>query len=319
MNIAYLVFGRDHALKITKNFIRASDRVEIYYEIYEPENPVAHVHIIHGMAEHVGRYEEFASFLAQHGFVVSGHDQRGHGRTAKRNGTQGFFGEFDGFNRVVEDVDEVLKGVQSQIGQLPLILFGHSMGSFVARRYIQLHSDKISKAIISGTGGDPGIAGKAGLAFALAAARFSGKEAVNPMLGKLTFGSFIKPFKDEGSLFAWLSRDKEAVEKYEKDPMSGQPSTNQFYVDLFHGLSLIHKKVEVAKIRKDLPVLLISGAEDPVGDNGKGLFSTAKQYQEAGLTNVQLYLAEGGRHELLHETNKQQHFDTLVEWMRKDD
>ncbi|CEG22516.1 Phospholipase YtpA [Planococcus massiliensis] len=319
MNAVHLILGRGHALKITKNFIRASDRVEIYYEIYEPENPVAHVHIIHGMAEHFGRYEEFARFLANHGFVVSGHDQRGHGQTARRNGTQGFFADFDGFNRIVEDAGEVVKGVQSQIGELPFILFGHSMGSFVARRYIQLHSDEIAKAVISGTGGDPGVAGKAGLLYALAAAKFSGKEAVSPTLGKLTFGSFIKPFKDEGSLFAWLSRDKEAVEKYENDPMSGQPSTNQFYVDLFHGLSMIHKKAEIDKIRKDLPMLLISGAEDPVGDSGKGVFAAAKQYQEAGMTNVKLYLAEGGRHELLHETNKQQHFDTLVEWMGNND
>lgn len=307
------------SLEITKNFVRASDKMEIYYEIYEPENPTAHVHIIHGMAEHIGRYEEFARFLAKNGFAVSSHDQRGHGRTAERHGAYGFFADFDGFNRVVEDVEEVLKTVQPQIGELPLIIFGHSMGSFVARRYIQLHSGKISKVVVSGTGGDPGAAGKAGLLFALAAARFSGKRAVNPILGKLTFGSFNKPFKDEGSPFAWLSRDKEAVEKYESDPMCGRPSTNQFYVDLFQGLSLIHKKEEVEKMRKDLPVLLISGSEDPVGDNGKGLFSAAKQFQEAGMADVQLYLAEGGRHELLHETNKQQHFETIVEWMKKDD
>lgn len=306
-------------MKITKNFIRASDKHELYYEIYEPENPKAHVHIIHGMAEHIGRYEEFARFLAGNGFAVSGHDQRGHGRTAQRNGVQGFFAEQDGFNRVVEDVEEVLGKVQPQIGELPLTVFGHSMGSFVARRYIQLYSSKISRVVLSGTGGDPGTAGKAGLLYALAAAKFSGKDSISTTLGKLTFGSFIKPFKDEGSLFAWLSRDKEAVEKYEADPMSGQPSTNQFYVDLFHGLSLIHKKSEVEKIRKDLPVLLVSGSKDPVGDNGKGLFSTAKQFQEAGMTNVKLYLAEEGRHELLHETNKQQHFDTILEWMKKND
>jgi alpha-beta hydrolase superfamily lysophospholipase len=303
------------ALKITKNFIQATDKHELYYELYEPEAPIGHVHIIHGMAEHIGRYEEFARFLALNGLVVSGHDQRGHGRTAERNGIQGFFGEDKGFERVVDDVHEVIGAIQQRIGDLPLILFGHSMGAFVTRRYMQMHSDTISRVVISGSGGDPGAAGKAGLAAALMAAKTKGKDQTSALLGKLTFGSFMKQFKGEASTFAWLSRDKGAVAKYEADPMCGFPSTNQFYVDLFTGLALIHRKTEVAKIRKDLPVLLISGSNDPVGGNGEGIFKAAKQYEDAGMTDVLVYLAEDARHELLHEMDKEQHFETILEWM----
>ncbi|MDN7241210.1 alpha/beta hydrolase [Planococcus sp. N028] len=306
-------------MKVTRNFLEASDGHEIYYELYEAENPKGHVHLVHGMAEHIGRYEGFAQFLVSHGYTVSGHDQRGHGRTAERNGTLGFFGDDKGFDRVVEDVEEVIIAVQSQIGELPLVLFGHSMGSFVARRFMQLHSEDLSRVVLSGTGGNPGAAGKMGLVFAGAAAKRKGKTEVSPLLGKMTFGNFNKAFKKEESSFAWLSSDASEVAKYENDPWCGFPSTNQFYVDLFTGLGMIHKSAEVDKIRKDLPVLLISGAKDPVGGNGKGIFSSARQYTKAGLKDVTVFLAEEGRHELLNERDKHLHYQTIVGWLNKYD
>ncbi len=302
-------------MKITKNFLRASDNHEIYYEVYEPENPKAHIHIIHGMAEHIARYEEFTRHLTDNGFTVSAHDQRGHGRTVERNGTEGFFAEKNGFNRVVEDVSEVLAAVQQQIGELPLVLFGHSMGSFVGRRYIQLHSGKVSRALFSGTGGNPGIAGRMGILFAKANGKVNGKDEKSKALGSLVFGPFMKDFKDEDSAFAWLSSDASEVAKYEADPLCGFVSTNEFFADLFEGMLTIHKKEEVDKIRKDLPILLISGSEDPVGNKGKDLFAAARQYKNAGIQDVQVYLGEGGRHELLHEVEKKQYMKVMAEWM----
>ncbi|MCM3610871.1 lysophospholipase [Planococcus sp. MERTA32b] len=302
-------------MKITKNFIRTADKHEIYYEVYVPENPAAHVHIIHGMAEHIARYEEFIRFLTKRGFIVSGHDQRGHGRTAERNGVEGFFAEEDGFGQVVEDVDEVITEIQRQIDELPLVLLGHSMGSFVGRRYIQLHSDKVSRAVFSGTGGNPGFAGKLGILLATLNGRLNGKDEKSKAIGSLVFGPFLKEFKDEGSAFAWLSRDSSEVAKYEADPMSGFISTNQFFADLFKGMLLINKKEEIAKIRHDLPILLISGSKDPVGHNGKDLFAAAEQYTAAGIQEVQVYLGEEARHELLHEVDKLRYFNVLADWM----
>jgi alpha-beta hydrolase superfamily lysophospholipase len=306
-------------MKMTRNFLEASDGHKIYYELYEAENPKAHVHLIHGMAEHIGRYGEFARFLAVNGYTVSGHDQRGHGRTAEQSGTFGFFGDEKGFERVVADVQEVIRAVQGQVGELPLVLFGHSMGSFVARRYMQLHSRDLSRVVLSGTGGNPGAAGKIGLLFATSAAKRKGKTEASPVLGKLTFGSFNKAFKKEQSPFAWLSSDPVEVAKYERDPLCGFESTNQFYVDLFSGIALVHKPAEVDQIRKDLPVLLISGAKDPVGGNGKGIFSSAEQYAKAGMTDVMVFLAEDGRHELLNERDKFKHYETILEWLNKHD
>lgn len=306
-------------MKISRNFIEASDGHEIYCEMVCPTSPIGHVHIIHGMAEHIGRYEEFVLFLAAKGFAVSSHDQRGHGKTAHRGGTIGFFAPENGFERVVEDAKEVIDYAKGEFGELPLIVFGHSMGSFVARRFIQLYSDRISCVVLSGSGGNPGLSGKAGLAFASAAAKAQGATAISSALGKLTFGNFNKPFKSEESAFAWLSRDKSEVAKYESDPMCGAPSTNQFYIDLFTGLELIHRKAEVAKIRKDLPMLLISGSEDPVGGRGKGIFQAAEQYQKAGMSNVRVHLAEGARHELLNEIDKEVHYEIIADWMLEND
>lgn len=306
-------------MKITKSFVEMSDGHEIYCEMVLPPSPIGHVHVIHGMAEHIGRYEEFAFFLAAKGFAVSGHDQRGHGKTAQRNGTVGFFAEEDGFGRVVEDAKEIIDHARAEFGDLPLIVFGHSMGSFVARRFIQLYSGSISSAVLSGSGGNPGVSGKAGLVFAAAAAKAQGQTAISETLGKMTFGSFNKPFKNEGSAYAWLSREKSEVAKYEADPMCGAASTNQFYVDLFTGLDLIHRKAEVAKIRKDLPLLLISGSADPVGGNGKGIFQAAEQYRKAGMSNVRVHLAEGGRHELLNEIDKEVHYEIIADWMLEND
>lgn len=306
-------------MKITKNFIKASDKHEIYYEVYVPESPKAHVHIIHGMAEHIARYEEFIRYLTDRDFIVSGHDQRGHGRTAERNGVEGFFAEQNGFNRVVEDVSEVIAAVQQQIGKLPLVLFGHSMGSFVGRRFVQLHSDSVSRAVFSGTGGDPGLAGKLGIILALANGKLYGKDEKSKAIGSLVFGPFIKDYKEEDSVFAWLSSDSSEVAKYEADPMSGFVSTNQFFADLFKGMLLINKKEEILKIRKDMPILLISGADDPVGHKGKDLFTSAERLKKAGIQNVLVYLGEDARHELLHEVDKQRYFNVLADWMAAHD
>lgn len=302
-------------MQVSKDYMRVSDGHELYYERYEPPSPIGHVHIIHGMAEHIGRYTEFIEHLTSRGFIVSAHDQRGHGKTAERNGMLGYFADNDGFNQVVEDAHTVITEAQRATGKLPLIIFGHSLGSFVTRRYMQLYSEGVSRVVLSGTSGDPGAAGKVGLAIAHASVKIQGKKQTSKTLRLLTFGRFSKPFMEEGSSYAWLTRDKAEVAKYEADPLCGFESTNQFYVDLFSGISVINNMSEVKKIRKSLPVLLISGASDPVGNFGEGVFSTAKQFTEAGMTDVKVHLADKDRHELLNELNRHFYYELIGDWM----
>ncbi|AIY05817.1 alpha/beta fold family hydrolase [Planococcus sp. PAMC 21323] len=302
-------------MKVTKDYMRASDGHELYYECYEPTNPLGHVHIIHGMAEHIERYKEFAEYLVSRGFIVSAHDQRGHGKTAQQNGILGYFADDNGFEQVVEDLHSVIQKVQQKTEELPLVLFGHSMGSFVTRRYLQFHSDTVHRVVLSGTGGDPGVTGKLGKAVAIASAKIYGKQEPSEALGKLTFGNFNKSFEQEGSESAWLSRDKEMVARYEADPLCGFESTNQFYIDLFSGITTVNDPAEVARVRNDLPILLISGAMDPVGDNGKGVFNAAKQFTDAGVSKVKVYLAEDARHELLNEIGRHDYYDVIGDWV----
>ncbi len=304
-------------MEATSSFVQASDGHELYTSTHAAGNPKAHVHIIHGMAEHSGRYDRFIRSLVQEGYTVTAHDQRGHGKTAERNGMAGFFAEQDGFSRVVSDVEEVVQHLRRSIGELPLVVIGHSMGSFVARRYLQLYSDRVSCAVLSGTGGHPGIALAAGKLAARSFGRIKGKAEKNPFLGTLIFGSYNKSFLGEPSKFAWLSRNPDTVKGFETDPWCGFNMTSQFYVDLFDGLDVIHRPAEVARIRKSLPVLFISGSVDPVGAKGSGVFQAAGQFQQAGMDTVKIYMAEEARHEVLHELDAETSQKVMIDWINE--
>ena len=293
-----------------------SDGHHVHVVKYTSENPIAHVHILHGLAEHIGRYEEFASFLVSHGFSVSGHDHRGHGRTAEKNGQLGYYGDGEGFDRVVEDVREVLHLVYKE-ESLPLILLGHSMGSFVARRYMQKYSETLSKVILSGTMYSPGIMGDAGILLGKFQSKVHSPQTESPLLNSLAFGAFNKQVKNPETPFDWLPRDAEEVQKYIDDPLCGFIPTNKLYTDMFGGLKTIHKQQEIEKVRKDLPILLISGEVDPVGKNGKDVFKVAEGMKKAGMRNITVQLVEGARHEILKETNRQQTYEVMLNWMLK--
>ncbi|MDI2588475.1 alpha/beta hydrolase [Psychrobacillus sp. NEAU-3TGS] len=296
-----------------------SDGHLVHIVKYMPEEtPVLHVHLLHGMAEHIERYEEFAQFLVGKGFIVSGHDHRGHGKTAEKNGQLGFLAVQDGFERIVEDVREVLVHVREDIGDVPLVLFGHSMGSFVARRYMQKYSESLAKVVLSGTAFDPGIMGDIGTVIGKLASKKKTPQAESPLLNKLSFGGFNKQFQDAQTDFDWLSSDANEVKKYIDDPYCGFIPSNQFYIDLFHGLKIVHHKSELKNIRKDLPILLISGLEDPVGKSGKDIFKVAKGMTNIGMENVTVQLIENARHEILNEVNKQDTYQFILNWMLKD-
>ncbi|MEK4761465.1 alpha/beta hydrolase [Viridibacillus sp. FSL E2-0187] len=299
--------------------VRVSDGHRIAVTVYFPsEEPKGHIHILHGMAEHSGRYEGFANFLIEHGYVVSMHDHRGHGQTSAINESpKGYFADQQGFERVVSDVHEVLDFVRADQHLPPVILFGHSMGSFIARRYTELYSDTLSKAIFCGTGA-ASVTHQAGHVLAKSLAKLQGKTKESPLLDKLSFGNFNRSFSNTQTDFDWLSSDSSEVAKYLADEDCGFLATNQFYVDLTGGILTLSKEEEINKIRKDLPILLISGAEDPVGGFSKGIWKVAKSYQSCGLTNVTVQLFEGKRHEILNEVNRQEVYNKIIWWLEKE-
>lgn len=248
-----------------------TDGFAIHAFILQPTSePKGHIHLLHGMAEHIGRYVEFAHYLAGQGYIVTGHDHRGHGKTAELNGTLGHFADTGGFERIVQDVHEIVTALRTQYPTNRFILFGHSMGSFVARRYVQLHGDEVDLAIFSGTGGDPGVSRLAGQVLAYVHGKKNGFDQPNHFLNKLLFGSFNKSVQNPKTPFDWLANNPKAVAQYEADPACGFIPTTKFFADLFEGIGKVHATDEINTIPKDLPILLFSGIEIPWVIMGKG-------------------------------------------------
>ncbi|KGR91230.1 alpha/beta hydrolase [Ureibacillus massiliensis 4400831 = CIP 108448 = CCUG 49529] len=294
-----------------------SDHTRIYVRIYEPEHEViGRFHILHGMGEHGGRYDAFATMLCEQGYFVTMHDHRGHGKTAELNGKLGYFADENGFERVVEDVYDVIQNVRYDYKKVPIFIFGHSMGSFIARRFIQVYGEIVDGCILCGTGATTTMH-KVGNMLAKTMAKTKGKDVRGDLLNELSLGSFNKQFKNTKTAFDWLTSDEEEVQKYIDDPYCGFIPTNQFFADLTDGLIMINRIEENARIPKNLLILLISGSSDPVGNNGKGVYKVANQLKNAGAQNVIVYLFEEMRHEILNERNKQQVFDVVSRWLKK--
>ncbi|WP_440894686.1 alpha/beta hydrolase [Amphibacillus sp. Q70] len=297
-------------------WLTQSDGQDIYIRKWKAQKqiPLAIVQLAHGMAEHSGRYHEFAKFLVSHGFIVYANDHRGHGRTGEKMGTMGFLADKDGFERAVEDLKTINDQIHHTYPNLPVFMLGHSMGSFLVRRLIQRYSNAVDGVILSGTGAGKGLIGKLGRIMAKFEIKRLGAKSESPLMDKLSFGQFNKKFKDSES---WISSDPETVQIYQDDPYCGFISTAKFFEDLLSGIELIHKRTEIARIDQSLPFLLISGTADPVGNNGKGVKQVVKIYKRAGIQSIDLILYPNGRHEMLFETNRDQVMKDILSWLIK--
>ncbi len=305
-------------MEMVEQRVRMRDGHEVCVKTYMPAGDIAgHMHILHGMAEHSGRYDAFAREFAQLGYFISMHDHRGHGQTAEYNGELGFFAEQDGFSLIVEDAKEVIEYIRQQHELPELVLLGHSMGSFVARRYMQLYSHTVHKVILSGTG-CYALSHAAGYPLAKVLAGVQGKHAPSQLLNNMGFASYNKSVIQPDTAFDWLTRDAQAVQQYIEDPQCGFVASHQFFVDVMSGLRIISNRAEMARIRPDLPVLLISGTADPVGNYGHGVYKVARQLQKAGVENIKVYLFEEMRHEILNELNKKQVYEVIKRWLIND-
>ena len=296
-------------------WVSMSDHTEIFLKKwFNPDiKPKAIVQLSHGMVEHIQRYQDFAMFLRENNIFVYGNDHRGHGKTGDKQGQLGYFANENGFTKTANDLHEITKIIKSEYPETPLFLFGHSMGSFLARHYIQNHSTEIDGLILSGTGFFPTmthLSGKA-LASMLPAQRES------KLMNTLAFGTYNRKISDKKTSFDWLTRDHDAVAKYIEDPHAGYTPTSRFFYDLMDGLGQIHQKSLNENIRKDLSILLISGDADPVGQYAKGVWKVAKSYEQLGLHDITVQFFDDARHELLHEINKQEVYTTIYHWLGK--
>lgn len=304
-------------MKRTDFTFRATDGKEIQAYKWEKEadDIKGVVQIAHGMAEHALRYEPFAAFLTAHGYIVYANDHRGHGRTYKNESEKGYLADEDGFELATDDLRKLSEHIRNEHPNLPIFLLGHSFGSFLTRRYIQKFDPDLKGVLISGTGGDPKLLGKIGLAVAKMQKKLKGPKKESPLMDKLIFGSYNKRISPVRTKFDFLTRDENAVDAYIADENCGFVCKTSFYVDLLEGLLNIHEQNEADKTPKDLPIFIFSGDEDPVGDYGKGVQSVYEQLLELGCTKVSIKLYEGGRHEMLNETNKEEVYEDILNWL----
>lgn len=301
-------------------FLKSADGVnDVAYYIYTNPTvePKGIVQLSHGMQEYVGRYEDVAYYLAQNGYILCGNDHLGHGATAK-DGDLGFMGEKDGYNNVVKDLHQMTKIIKEQYPNLPLYLWGHSMGSFFCRYYASLYGEELKGLIIEGTGG-PNPLGGIGLGLCKLLIALKGAKKPSPFIENLAFGSYTKRIPDAKVGKEWVTRDPDLFEKYINDPWCAYSFTLAGYKDLMSVLNKVNAKDWAPSIRKDLPIYIFSGAEDPVGDYGKGVKTVYDMLVSAGVKDVELKLYEEARHEVHNELIevRDEMYQDLLGWIEK--
>ena len=299
----------------TYSFPSHTGNTDIFVQSVSPEDPTAVkglIQIVHGMAEHTDRYLDVAQYLCSRGYAVFMHDHAGHGRSVKTDEDNGYFADKDGWLRLVEDVYEVTKLAKTQYPGKPLIIWGHSMGSFITRRYIATYKDAVTGAVICGTSGaNPGAA--VGIALANLIAKTKGPKAKAPLINSIAFGAYNKRFEGNTG-FEWLSANEENVRKYVADPKCGFLFSASGYRDLFHVLKSVSGPDWYAAVPKDLPIKLISGEDDPVGNYGKGVLEVYNKLKASGHTKVSVKLYPGLRHEIHNEKTNAEVYSDIADF-----
>lgn len=285
--------------------------------LWQPDGvaPRAIIQIAHGMCEYVMRYDAWARRFAAEGFAVCGNDHLGHGNTAKSPDDLGFTAPRSGANLLVEDVYALTKAMKERFPDAPIVLYGHSMGSFVARAYLTRHGNELAAALISGTAGPEqptGLARK--LAHAIAAVK--GDRHRSKLLTSLAFGSYNKKFAHEQEVDSWLTRDAAVRATYATDPFCRFVFTVAGYDTLFSLLCEVSDKKWAEKVPKTLPVLLFAGDMDPVGNYGKGVRTVHDRLVAAGC-RAKLKLYENARHEMHNELQRDEVFADLVAYLEE--
>ena len=285
---------------------------------YIPDGEVSAIlQISHGMQEFIDRYENFAKYLCDRGFLVTGNDHLGHGGSVKSEDDWGYFAEENGNQALIDDLYEVTKITKQLYPDKPYFLLGHSMGSFYARQYLFEHGDELNGAIVMGTGHQSLNTLNAGITacrmFAMGRGWRHRSKAVNAM----AFGSYNKKFEPARTRVDWLTRDEKIVDWYLNEPRCTFMFTLNAYYNMFIGLTRLHDKELLNKVPKQLPILFVSGQEDPVGDFGKGVIEAANSLMDVGCTRVGIHLYPEDRHEILNELNREKVYEDLYNWFQE--
>jgi alpha-beta hydrolase superfamily lysophospholipase len=296
---------------------RDGKKTPVHCVEYIPEgDPVCILQIAHGMAEYIGRYAPFMEWLCGQGFLVIGEDMLGHGGTAATKEDLGFFCDTDPATVVVRDIHRLKKTVQEQYPGVPIFILGHSMGSFVIRNYICRYGTGIQGAVIMGTGMTPASVLKFTQGLASMQAKMFGSHHPAKMIDQLAFASYNKKIPNARTKFDWLSVNRENVDRYIADPLCGFLFSVNGFQTLFELVARLHLPEYLDRMPKDLPVLFVSGMEDPVGAYGTAVTEVYRSFlDQEHMTDVSMKLFDGDRHEILNEDNHEEVYQYVRDWI----
>ncbi len=312
--IRMIIIDLDYRCMSPDNFtIPSSNRGSTLncYRWLPDDGPVASLQIVHGMTEHILRYSGLAEYLNGLGIAVYGHDHLGHGGSS---GTRGYFAEKDGDDNLVEDMGLMADVVERELPDIPHFVMGHSMGSFVTRRFMALHGDRIAGAVVMGTGNQSGGTISFALFMAKLLCAVKGGERTSGFLNNTVLGGYNKAFTEPDHPHRWLCSNIEALDAYRDDPQCGFDFTNAGYRDMFAMIGRLLRKEEFEDIPKDLPILFVSGSEDPVGDFGKGVERAVEDLKGMGL-EPEVIMYPGMRHEILNEIGGERVSEDIGDWL----
>lgn len=299
------------------DYLSADGKTKIHAVKWLPEEePIAVLQIAHGVTEHILRYEEMAQYFTQRGFVVVGNDHLGHGTSIGKDAQPMYFGTTGSWNWVVKDLETCRKLVKKQYPGIPYIVLGFSLGSFAVRTWLIRRPGNVDAAILAGTGQTPPLSIGIAQRIAKNEAKKAGEEYATPMIDKLTFQTYNKKFAPNRTPCDWLCASETSLDAYMSDPLRGEAFSAGLFRELLSGMAFTGKLRNQKQMDKDMPILLISGEDDPVGDFSKGVRRTESSFKKAGMQDVEMRLYPKLRHDILHEDCREEIYAAIWQWIK---
>ena len=297
--------------------IKGKDELDSVVYVWEPKDPKGVLQIVHGSVEHMLRYEHFASFLKEAGYIVYGHDIRGHGKSVKCKDELSYFSDWDkGFDLAIDDVKTIGQIISEKHPTLKHFVLAHSMGTIIVRKLITESNDYCDGVVLSGTGGGKPLLLNAGIYLSKRSMRKNGRKYQDQKLHNLLYGTLNNGVKHPKTDLDFLSRDEVNVKNYIADELCGVTVTAEYIFEMLKAIKFVNSKKAYHQTDKNIPLYLFSGENDPVGGKkGKEVIQIYNKFKSFGVKDVKMKLYPEARHEILNETNKQEVYQDIIEWM----
>lgn len=284
--------------------------------LWQPQGQIRGVvQIVHGIAEHMGRYDHFARYLNAHGYVVCGEDHLGHGKTGEAAGQFGFFGRRNGWTLATDNVRAFRQRMAEKFPGVPYILLGHSMGSFLTRTYLCRYPGTVDGAILSGTGQESPLLVATGRLVSTVLGWLRGPTYVSQLVYSQSLGVYNRQFRPNRTTVDWMCSDERMVDAYLQDPLCSFIPSVGLFRDMLGGLRYISSEKALSRMDPNTPIYLFSGDQDPVGANGAGVRKVYGYFKDHGTRDLELKLYPGARHETLNETNRMEVYADVLDWL----